>query len=845
MKRPAIFWACIATLILGLPQAACAQDDVRPEDVPSSLAAGRYAEAIDLSRRFLRSDPQDAAMRAILVESLAAIGHYDEALEEARGMPLARGRILVELGRATEAEAEFQQVIDRNLSGRLSAELALAEILFHRGEREEAMRRFDRFIDVYNNTPDLSAADLVAVGTAVRYLGIREPQLFQDAVKAYDEAIEADPQALEPRLLIGELFLEKYDSPTAHTSLQQVLVINPVHPRALLGMARAREFDGETAEAFELASKSLEINYQFVPAHVMLSRLKLDAENLSAAEEEVLKGLAVNPRSLEALSMLAGIRFLQGDERGFTVLRDSVLGLNPTYGQFYVTLADLAAQHRRYARAAEFGRLATEVDPESWSGYGALGLNELRLGRVEEAHVNLERSFSGDPYNAWIKNTLDLLDTYDDYELRTSPHFVFMLHQREADLLEPYMSELAEDVYAQLTTRYGFEPETPVRIEVYPRHADFSVRTVGLTGLGALGVAFGNVLALDSPAAREAGQLNWGSTLWHEFAHTIALGMSNNMVPRWFTEGLSVFEERAARPGWGSETTPSFMAAYGDGEIPPVSRLGEGFTRPPTPQHLGLAYHMASLVVEWIDETHGFPAIPQMLRAYGQGRSTAEVFRTVLSLEPQQVDEQFDRWLRARYPADRVTEYERRVSEAANLMRGGDFAQAEATLTPVLDLFEGGDPEALSMLARIQIERGDTAAAVATLAKVTTIDENAYSANITLAELATGIGDGATAAAALERVMYIYPYEIDLHRQLATLYGEQAQRAGAVRERRAIVALQPVDRAEALYQLALALRDAGDRAGARTQVIRALETAPAFERAQELLLELSGSPGGG
>src|SRR5690606_14510246 len=100
--------------------------------------------------------------------------------------------------------------------------------------------------------------------------------------------------------------------------------------------------------------KSLENNYQFVPAHVMLSRLKLDAENLSAAEEEVLKGLAVNPRSLEALSMLAGIRFLQGDERGFTVLRDSVLGLNPTYGQFYVTLADLAAQHRRYARAAEF-----------------------------------------------------------------------------------------------------------------------------------------------------------------------------------------------------------------------------------------------------------------------------------------------------------------------------------------------------------------------------------------------------------------------------------------------------------------------------------------------------------
>ena len=91
--------------------------------------------------------------------------------------------------------------------------------------------------------------------------------------------------------------------------------------------------------------------------------------------------------------------------------------------------------------------------------------------------------------------------------------------------------------------------------------------------------------------------------------------------------------------------------------------------------------------------------------------------------------------------------------------------------------------------------------------------------------------------------MYIFPYEIDYHSRLATVYAERAEREKAVRERRAVVALQPVDRAEALYQLAVALREAGQRTEARTQVIRALEVAPTFERAQELLLELSG-PGG-
>ena len=80
---------------------------------------------------------------------------------------------------------------------------------------------------------------------------------------------------------------------------------------------------------------------------------------------------------------------------------------------------------------------------------------------------------------------------------------------------------------------------------------------------------------------------------------------------------------------------------------------------------------------------------------------------------------------------------------------------------------------------------------------------------------------------------------IDHDRRVGAAYAASGDHAKAVRERRAIVALRPVDRAEALYQLAVALRDAGNRAEARAQVVRALEVAPAFERAQELLLELS------
>jgi cellulose synthase operon protein C len=841
MRRPAILWAGMMILAVAIPQLACGQDDVRPEDALSSYRAGRYAEAIDHSRALLEANPQDRGAQTLLVKSLSSIGHYEEAIEAAEGLPVLRGRTLLELGRSAEAEGEFQRAIQEGDPDRLTAELYLAILMFDRGERDEAMRRFDRFIDVYNETENLSAADLTAVGTAVRYLGIREPALFHDAVKAYDEAIALDPNILEPRVLMGEMFIDRYDSPNAHQVFQEVFAINPVHPRALLGLARAKHFDGETAEAFELAEQALEINYQLAGAHVLLARLKLDSENPQEAESEIEKALAVNPNSVEALSVLATIRFLQDDQGGFDQIRDRVLGVNSRYGDLYVTVAEIAAQHRRYAQAAQLARQAVETDPESWTGHATLGLNQLRLGQVEEARTTLERSFEGDPYNAWIKNTLDLLDTFDEYELRTSPRFVYMLHQDEAELLFPYISALAEDSYDRLAERYGYEPETPVRIEVYPRHADFSVRTVGLTGLGALGVAFGNVLALDSPAAREAGQLNWGSTLWHELAHTIALGLSNNRVPRWFTEGLSVLEERRARPGWGSETTPDFMMAYDAGEIPPFSRLNEGFTRPPTPQHLGLAYHAASLALEWIEETHGFPAIVRMLREWGEGRSSAEVLQRVLGAEPESIDAQFDRWLRAKYPARRVEEYRTRVGEAGQLVREGKYAEAERRLASVVSLFDGADPTAQALIGRIRLEQGDTAVAMEALGRVVAIDENAYETNIALAEMAEARGAGPLVVESLERLMYIFPYEIEHHRRLAAAYTEGGRHDMAVRERRAVVALRPVDQAEAFYQLAVALRDAGNRAEARTQVIRALEAAPAFERAQELLLELTGS----
>src|SRR5690606_24662875 len=102
--------------------------------------------------------------------------------EAATDVPLIRGAALRARGRYAEAEAAFRQAAEIDGPERLTAELNLAELMYLRGEADEAMARFDRFIDIYNGTPGLSAQELTAVGNAVWYLGLRESVLFQDAV---------------------------------------------------------------------------------------------------------------------------------------------------------------------------------------------------------------------------------------------------------------------------------------------------------------------------------------------------------------------------------------------------------------------------------------------------------------------------------------------------------------------------------------------------------------------------------------------------------------------------------------------------------------------------------------
>src|SRR5690606_12659035 len=92
-----------------------------------------------------------------------------------------------------------------------------------------------------------------------------------------------------------------------------------------------------------------------------------------------------------------------------------------------------------------------------------------------------------------------------------------------------------------------------------------------------------------------------------------------NRMPRWLSEGISVYEERQRDPASGESMTPQYRQMLLDDSLTPVSRLSGSFLNPPSPVHLQFAYYQSSLVVEYLVENHGIEAINRILVDLGDG----------------------------------------------------------------------------------------------------------------------------------------------------------------------------------------------------------------------------------
>jgi tetratricopeptide (TPR) repeat protein len=679
----------------------------------------------------------------------------------------------------------------------------------------------------------LLAVLFLSAQTLEQAKALQKAHRYQEANEMFKQLVSAHPDNPDYRVAWGRLYLEHWQADIAGQLFEEALKIKSDDAGALMGLAliQAEQFGGK---AGELARHALKSDPHLLEAQELLARLALEDNNDALARDEAHKALEMNPNSVQGKAILASMDWLADKKES---------SWDPHDARGYETAAHFFMLNRRYPESIEFYRKAIALDPDLYTARSQMALNLMRLGQDEEALKELNYCWEHGFQDQATTNTLRLMDSYKNFVSIETPHAILKLQKSEADLLRPYFEEQVERAITSYEKKYNMKLDRKVQVEVYPNHEDFAVRTLGMPGLGALGVTFGYAIAMDSPSGRTPGEFHWASTLWHELSHVFTLTMTNSKVPRWFTEGIAVHEETAANPEWGDRLGPDEIMAIKDYQLLPIASLDRGFIHPSYPQQVIVSYFQGGKICDFITEKWGWDTILAMLRDYTSGMETPAVIQKELKVEPAEFDKQFRAYVEAaaKVPVQHFTEWKDGLKKVAEAAKNKDNDAVIKEGLAIRDFFpdyvESGS--VYEFLAHAYLDKKDSADAIDQLNRYAHIGgRNPASLKLLAKELADA-GKKKEAADILDRLNVIYPEDGELHQRLGDLWLEQGNAAGAAREFRAELAYKPIDAAQAHFDLARALNADHQPDQSRDQLILALEIAPGYKPAQKLLLQLS------
>jgi cellulose synthase operon protein C len=770
---------------------------------------------------------------------------------------VVKARAEINRGQYTEAEAILKPVAAKTPTGDAALELGLLYQML--GRQTEARSLLEPLTNLPVG-PRTTAGEYARIGRAARELG-----QFQLANDGWRLAAEHGPT--DPRFETGwgELFLQVHDNVNALKSFQAALQIDGKYPPALIGVAQVLA-DENPPEAAKAATAALASDPNLIAAYLLLAQLKLDQSDREAAKAEIAKAKSINPASLDALALSGAVAYVEGRQNDFQAETAAALKINPRYSDAYRVTAELAASNYRFEEAVALNRQALQLDPGDVHIHSALGVQLLRTGDETEAREHLETAFKADPFDRSTYNLLTMMDGLDKFEVIRDGDLVIKLDPKEAPVMREFIGPLARRALDQYQKKYQFTPKGPILIEMFPKHDDFAVRTVGLPGmLGALGACFGRVVTLDSPKARPPGDFNWEPTLWHELGHVMTLQLSKQRVPRWLTEGISVYEEKLGRPDWGREGELTFAAAYGHGEIMTLRELNAAFTNP---EKISLAYYEASLLAELIvNEYGGWTALRKLLVSYGDGKEGEAALKDGLGVDIDTLQKAFDTLLKNKYgamvaalnpPKDlevgapnveataaaNPNSYPAQIALGEFLWKAGRTDEAYRVLEHAAQLvpIATGPRSPHAMMAKIALEKNDRTRAIKELEELLkNARTDLESARLLAKQLEQAGGDNASSLTNVyELISALDPFDAQNHLALGRLKMQAGDPQTAITQFRAAIAAGPLDAAAARCDLAESYIAVGDKAAAKKEILGAMEIAPGYPRAQNLLLKVIG-----
>lgn len=808
-------------------------------------------------------------------EQLLRTGHYQKCIEVAETAivkksygsewPLLKAQAELAVGQYAEA----RQTIDAGLK-RYSWSLPLRRLavqIYQLNNEHEAAATFLTSIHGLASRSAwryTDARSLVALGRASLLRNVDPGEVLESF---YDRAIKEYPDHKDAYLASGNLALAKHDYALAQETFAVALKQIPDDADLLFGLARSLQ--RSNPERYEtLMAQVLKTNPKHIPAHLEQITLLIHSEQFSRAKIRLEQILSINPHLAEAWATLAVIAHFENRPHDEIAYYWQALSHHDQNPQVDYLIGKALSEHYRFAEGAAYQRQALEKDDQYLPARIQLAQDELRLGQEISGWEHALQAHQQDGYDTTTFNLLELKDQLAKFKTLEDDSFIIRMDSGEADVYGKQVVQLLHDARKTLCQKYGLDLKSKITVEIFPNPDDFAVRTFGMPAVsGYLGVCFGKVITANSPASQADHPTNWQSVLWHEFCHVVTLELTKNKMPRWISEGISVYEERQKNSQWGETMTPQYRELILNGEATPIGQLSSAFLNPKSSLHVQFAYYESSMVVEYLIDQFGFEALRLILNDLRVGipmnvaierhtKTLGELEQEFASYLKQQAEDfapdvdwsdqdlrplisddtkRFDDWIKE-HPQhfeglmaySRILEEENRIEELETTLK---------KLTQIYPQYMGADNACLR-LAKLYQKQKRFEEEQKYLEEHARYNPNALDVFQRLTEVYQKSKDWPAVYTTAQNAIAINPLNRETQQSLAAACIQLKRHPEAIHACRAILALKPHNKAEAHYQLARLLQSENIQQAKRHTLI-ALEEAPRFRAAHQLLLELT------
>lgn len=808
-------------------------------EVRKEYLTGNYEKCVELSKEgVLGAVNEEKAI--LLVKSLMAIGKYEQAARE------------LEIARLSEPISLSLLMLGYQVNLYIGNTTKANEML-------STIYRYATTYEISDWTP----SDLVALGEALLIQG-SEPKIVLGEL--YNRALRLDTSCREGYLASGRLALDKQDYELAANQFRKGIEQFADDPDMHYGLAKAFYYSDRKLMT-ESLDRAIFLNENHAPSLLLLAEHLIDCEDYTAARRYLDRVIKVNPWNQEAWAFRSALAFLDNDLAEVKKCRDKALKYWSNNPKVDYLIGAKLSQKYLFSEGASYQKLALKLNSEYQPAKIQLAQDMLRLGEEEEGWKLADEVYNNDKYNIMAYNLVNLRDHLATFTTLESGKFIVRMDKREAITYGDGVLDLLQKAEKNICEKYGITLENPILIEYFPDQQDFAVRTFGEPGGdGFLGVCFGNVITANSPKPELPS--NWKSTLWHEFTHVVTLSKTKNRMPRWLSEGISVYEETQRDPTCGQHMTAQYRKMILEGELTPISELSSVFLSPPSTTHLLFAYFESMLVVEYIVKNHGYDALKNILVDLGEKKDINKAISThTESIEKLEKD--FEAYAKKRAQdlapdADWEEPEEDQLrlivsdpnsviewleshpnslwaltQHAQNLINENKLEEAQEPLNKLIELYPEnvGSDSAYIILSQVYQKLDQTEKEKQILNKFCEYSSDSIYAYTRLMEIAIDENNWDEVAKNCERYIAVNPHITSIHLELSRANEKLGRDESAITGYKRLLKLDFPDQADINYRIGKLLEDK-DLEEAKRYVLSALAEAPRYRDAHKLLLKI-------